>query len=85
MRNQNKKTKVYMPLHRTQNKEAVGGIEGLRSANIDKVVEDPEGLHHCSAHDDLEFLPANAVGLGPVAVVLLHSLRSKGCHVSGKP
>ena len=27
------------------------------------------------AHDDLELLPADAVGLRPVAVVLLHNLR----------
>ena len=30
------------------------------------------------AHDDLELLAADAVGFGPVAIVLLHDLRRGG-------
>ena len=33
------------------------------------------------AHDDLELLPANAIGLRPVAVVLLHNLRKQSSQI----
>ena len=33
------------------------------------------------AHDDLELLPADAVGLRPVAVVLLHNLRKQSSQI----
>ena len=33
------------------------------------------------AHDDLELLPADAIGLRPVAVVLLHNLREQSCQI----
>ena len=33
------------------------------------------------AHDDLELLPADAIGLRPVAVVLLHNLRKQSSQI----
>ena len=33
------------------------------------------------AHDDLELLPADAVGLRPVDVVLLHNLRKQSSQI----